>query len=60
MINYYPNVNIPNDAFEPTIEGKKAFIGVLYNGGVRGDFNKLWKEYKEQYPKEVTKRKRIK
>ena len=60
MIHYYPNVNIPNDAFEPTIVGKKAFITVLHKGGVRGDFDKLWKEYKAQCPKKVTKRKRIK
>jgi hypothetical protein len=60
MISYYPNVTISNDAFEPTIEGKKAFIALLINGGVRGDFDKLWKEYKAQCPKKVTKRKRIK
>ena len=60
MIKYYPNVSIANDAFEPTIEGKKAFIALLINGGIRGDFDKLWKEYKEQYPKKVTKKKRIK
>jgi len=60
MLSYYPNITIANDAFEPTIKGKEAFMKLLVSGGVRSDFNKLWKEYKQQYPKKVTKRKRIK
>lgn len=60
MISYYPNINIANDAFEPNIEGKKAFMNLLVSGGIRGDLDKLWKEYKDQYPKKVTKKKRIK
>jgi len=55
MIKYYPNVSISNDAFEPTAVGKKAFIALLVGGGVRGDFNRLWSEYKDQYPKKKKK-----
>lgn len=57
MIKYYPNVSIVNNAFEPTVEGKKAFISLLVSGGVRGDFNRLWSDYKDQYPKKAKKRK---
>jgi len=55
MITYYPNVSIVNDAFEPTAVGKKAFISLLVSGGVRGNFNRLWSEYKDQYPKKKKK-----
>jgi len=56
MIKYYPSVSIANDAFEPTVVGKKAFIALLVSGGVRGDFNRLWSEYKDQYPKKKKKK----
>tara|TARA_R110000803_G_scaffold183149_1_gene245510 strand:+ start:441 stop:611 length:171 start_codon:yes stop_codon:yes gene_type:complete len=30
-----------------TVHQKKAFIGLLISGGVRGDFEGKWKEYKQ-------------
>lgn len=41
----YGKVGVSLDAF--TSKDKKAFISLLIGGGVRGDFNRMWSDYKD-------------
>ena len=53
----YGKVGVSLDAF--TGKEKKAFTSLLIGGGVRGDFNRMWSDYRDAQ-KEASKKKKPK
>ena len=53
----FKNVGISLEAF--TSKDKKAFIAFLIGGGVRGDMNRMWSDYRDAQ-KEASKSKKPK